>query len=259
MPDHTKRFTDRVGDYAKYRPSYPEGLFDDLARVAWNQNSVVADIGAGTGLFTRLLVSRVGRVTAVEPNDAMRLQGLADSATVPNLFWSAGTAEDTGLDAASLDALVSAQAFHWFDRPAVGREWRRILKPKAPVVLVWNERDEEASALQADYEALLNRWCPDYPRVNHKNLSFADIEAFFTPAPVTVFVHRNDQRFDLDGWRGRLRSASYCPRPDQPGYRELMDGLAGLFTRHQQTDGLMSFPYVTKAYVGCLEGKGEVL
>lgn len=243
----TLRFTDRVGDYAKYRPTYPEALFADLDAF-WSSSSVVADVGAGTGLFTRLVAPRVGRVWALEPNEAMRTEGQAQSGEFPSITWASGTAEDTGLADASLDALVCAQAFHWFNRAPTAREWRRILKPSAPVVLVWNERDEEASPLQADYNVLLNRWCPEYPLVNHKNLTRADLEAFFAPAPVTVFEHRNDQRFDLEGWWGRLRSASYCPRPGAPGYQEMLDGMAVLFDRYREADGLMTFPYVTKAY-----------
>lgn len=258
MSDHdpssakpTQRFTDRVGDYAKYRPSYPEALFDELDAF-WTRDSVVADIGAGTGLFTRLVAPRVARVWALEPNEAMRTQGQAQSQDYPSIVWGSGTAEATGLADHSLDALVCAQAFHWFDRAPTALEWRRVVKTGAPVVLVWNERDEEASSLQADYNVLLNRWCPEYPKVNHKNLTRADLEAFFTPAPVTLLEHRNDQRFDLEGWWGRLRSASYCPRPGVPGFQEMMDGMAVLFDRYRDPDGLMTFPYVTKAYVSQL-------
>ncbi len=257
MSDPTLRFTDLVEDYSRYRPSYPESLLEDLDRSAWTAGSVVADVGAGTGLFTRLVAPRVAQVWALEPNQAMRVQGQAQTRGFSSVTWSSGTAEATGLAEASLDALVCAQAFHWFDRKATGEEWRRVLKPGAAVVLIWNERDEEESTLQADYNVLLNRWCPEYPRVNHKNLTRTDIEAFFAPDPITVFIHRNDQRFDLEGWRGRLRSASYCPRPGTLGFSELMNGLAVLFDRYREADGLLTFPYVTKAYQGRLSEKGE--
>lgn len=245
MSDPTQRFGNRSSDYAKYRPSYPGALFDDLDLAP---TSTVADVGAGTGLFTRLLAKRVGLVYALEPNAAMRDQGRADSQGFERIVWQDATGESTGLGEATLDGLFCAQAFHWLDRARVGVEWRRVLKAGAPVVLVWNERDE-GSALQDAYEALLNRWCPEYPKVNHRNLSDEVIEGFFSPAPVEKRVYRNDQRFDLEGFRGRLRSASYCPPPGKPGHDEAMEALGPLFEAHA-SDGLLTFPYVTKVFVG---------
>jgi len=252
MSDPTRRFDDKVEDYARYRPSYPEGLFLDLDRLAWNQSSLVADIGAGTGLFSRLVAPRVAQVVAIEPNLPMREQGIADSAAFANMEWRDATGETTGLPDQSVDALTCAQAFHWLDPVRAAVEWRRILKPGGPVVLVWNERDEEESALQSEYELLLNRWCPEYPKVNHKNLTREKIEDFFAPQLVTVLKHPNNQRFDLEGWRGRLRSASYCPASGQPGNEEMMGCLAALFSKYRDSDGLMTFPYRTTTYVSRL-------
>lgn len=247
----TQRFTSRVGDYAKYRPSYPAELFDDLDRLVWNRTSTVADVGAGTGLFTRRVADRVALVYALEPNEAMRRQGEGDSSGHSNIVWREGTAETTGLDDGCLDVLTCAQAFHWFDRAACALEWRRVLKPSAPVVLVWNDRDE-TSPFHAEYNALLNRWCPDFAATNHKTIAPADIGRFFAPHPVNQLTHRNDQRFDLEGWKGRLRSASYCPVEGSEGWNALVEGITTLFVRYREADGRMTFPYVTKAYVGRL-------
>lgn len=246
MPDPTERFSTRVGDYAKYRPGYPSALFDDLG-AAWGPGTTVADIGAGTGIFSRLLAGRCGRVVAVEPNGPMRAQGQAQSAGIPNLTWVDATGEATGLPGASLDALACAQAFHWLDAGRAAVEWRRILKPGAPVLLVWNEREPD-SPLQDAYEVLLRRHSPDYAQVNHRNITADAIAAFFAPHTVVRRVHRNDQRFDLEGWKGRLRSASYCPPEGQPGHAELMAGLEKLFAVHRDADGLLTFPYVTRTY-----------
>lgn len=249
MPDATQRFSTRVADYAQYRPTYPSALFDEMGP-AWGPDTAVADIGAGTGIFSRLLAARGGRVYAVEPNGPMRTQGAAQSVGYPGLTWLDATAESTGLPDASLDALACAQAFHWVDAGRAAVEWRRILKPGAPVLLVWNER-ESGSPLQDAYETLLLRWSPDYARVNHRNVTPEAIGAFFAPYPVVRTLHRNDQRFDLEGWKGRLRSASYCPPPGQPGHAELMAGLEALFARYSEA-GQLTFPYVTTAYGGRL-------
>jgi SAM-dependent methyltransferase len=248
----TGRFSGREGDYSKYRPSYPEALFADLDRLVWTPRSTVADIGAGTGLFTRLVAPRVGHVIAVEPNAAMAAQGRAQSSGLSNLSWEAGTAEATGLPEASVDVLTCAQAFHWFDQTATAREWRRILRNEGQAVLVWNERDEEAAPLHGEYNELVIRWCPDYLKVNHSNVTPGHIADFFAPFPVERRVYPYPQRFDLEGLQGRLRSASYCPALGQPGHRELMDGLAVLFDRYRQADGLVDFRYRTVAWIGRL-------
>ena len=139
--DPHQRFTDRVGDYVSYRPGYPETLIDAVIDLVGSRSAaVVADIGAGTGIFTRSLVARGLQVYAVEPNAAMRTaaeRGLADA---PNFSAIDGSAEATGLADESVDLITAAQAFHWFDKSAARQEFERILKSGGRVALIWNRR-----------------------------------------------------------------------------------------------------------------------
>lgn len=132
---------DRVGDsYERGRPEYPQEAMDFLAQsLGIIPSSVVVDLGAGTGKFTKLLVPLGDKIVAVEPVAGMRKKF---QSLFPNLQIIEGTAEKIPLEDHSVDAIVSAQAFHWFDGPAAIKEIYRVLKPKGKLGLIWNARDE---------------------------------------------------------------------------------------------------------------------
>src|SRR5690242_15455013 len=111
MPDiRAGDFTHQASAYGRARPSYPVSLLDRLmARAGVRPGDRVADIGAGTGLFTQLLAERGLTVTAVEPNQAMR----AEAPAMPGVTWIDGTFEQTNLPAASQAWVSAAQAYHW--------------------------------------------------------------------------------------------------------------------------------------------------
>ena len=133
-------FTKEAQAYARGRPDYPAAVADWLKEaLGLEAGRTVADVGAGTGKFTRWLGGTGADVIAVEPVDAMRRQIEAEQPAVRAL---AGTAQEMPLPDASLDALVCAQAFHWFATPAVLDEFQRVLKAGATLGLIWNVRDE---------------------------------------------------------------------------------------------------------------------
>src|SRR5690606_18543158 len=137
----TERFSSRVGDYVRHRPGYPPAL------AAWLHQAqgigaglAVADVGAGTGISTRMWREAGHEVVAVEPNAAMREAGAAAFAGDPRVRWVAGSAEATTLADASVDVVSAAQAFHWFDPATTRAEGTRILRPGGLAVLLWNLR-----------------------------------------------------------------------------------------------------------------------
>jgi SAM-dependent methyltransferase len=136
--DRRARSFDEVADaYRRARPSYP------AAAVAWVLERApgvrVVDLAAGTGKLTEVLVAGGSEVIAVEPLDRMRA---ALQLTVPGVPALAGTAERIPLPSASADAVVVAQAFHWFDAPRALAEIARVLVPAGVVGLLWNLRDD---------------------------------------------------------------------------------------------------------------------
>ena len=137
-----QRFSNRADDYAKYRPSYPAAAIDQI--LAGLNQTIAADIGAGTGISARLLADRglagggIETVWAIEPNAAM----YAVAQPHPQVKFRQGSAEHTGLEPRSVDLITCCQAFHWFEPIATLAEFHRILKPAGRLVLMWNERDE---------------------------------------------------------------------------------------------------------------------
>ena len=216
----TRRFSSRVEDYVRYRPSYPSALFAALEReCGLARPSVVADIGSGTGIAAAILLERGHRVHGVEPNAAMReaaerlLAGERDFVSVD------GRAEGTTLADDSVDLVFAAQAFHWFERAACRREFSRILRRGHCVALVWNDRSRDATPFLAGYEALLRTHSIDYEKVNHRDVvSDAALAEFFAPDGYGELAFENSQDFDRDGLFGRARSSSYVPVPGHPAH-----------------------------------------
>lgn len=144
--------------YAKVRPSYHPKLIQHF-KEKFSQGTIV-DLGAGTGIFTRQLVQAGYSPIAIEPLAEMRAK-LASR--LPTVDVRSGSAEETGLETASVDAVVVAQAFHWFNHKAALTEILRILHPGGLLICVWNVRDESVEWVRK-YETTLNKYAGDTPR-----------------------------------------------------------------------------------------------
>lgn len=251
--DPTQRFTDRVDNYVRYRPGYPQAVVDYLhaelgvAAEAGATAAVVADIGSGTGILTRLLLDNGHTVFAVEPNDAMRAAAEAALGGRPGFHSVNGTAEATTLPDGSVDLVTAGQAFHWFDPGAARVEFARILRPGGAVALVWNMRRPAQAGFMADYEAMLQRFGQSYNDVKQA-AHMADIALLYGDG-YSVQAFPNQQVFDFDGLRGRLLSSSYAPPPGHPQYEPMLAQLRALFERYQQ-GGMVTVVYDTALYMG---------
>ena len=202
--------------------------------VGLSPDSEVADIGAGTGIFSKLLLERGSRISAVEPNQAMREEAEKELGRAPNFRTISGAAEATGLPEQSVDFIVCAQSFHWFDRLAAQEEFRRILKRGGKAVLLWNSRLTSGTPFLEGYDELLRTYGVDYEKVGHKNIGFETLQSFFKEGALQRAVFMNQQLFDFEGLRGRSLSSSYVPMPGHPNYELLMNELKKLFDRTQQ-------------------------
>lgn len=253
-PDPTRRFSDRVADYVRYRPGYPEALLRVLeAEVGLGPGSVAADVGSGTGISTELLLASGAEVWAVEPNAEMRAAAEARLGGRPGFHSVAGTAEATTLSGASVDLVAAGQAFHWFDRERFRAECVRILRHRHRdgwVALFWNSRRTESTPFLRDYEALLRRFGTDYERIDHTKLGPEDFEAFFGSSYESRRFD-NHQIFDLKGLCGRLLSSSYTPAPGHPDHEPMLDELRRIFGRHQEA-GRVRLEYDTELHLGRL-------
>lgn len=231
----TIRFGSRAQAYAAFRPSYPVDAIDAaLAGLGEPSLLAIADVGAGTGISARLFADRGARIVAIEPNARMR----AVAATHPRIEWRDGTAEQTGLFDASVDAVVACQAFHWFATTAAMRELRRIARRRAGVLQY--ERDESDPFTKA-YGQIVRAYARDDTEALRKQalITFSA----FPNASVTRSEHPSRQRLDERALLGRAASSSYLPASGAAAQR-LGSDLSRVFAEHQR-DGYVELAMVT--------------
>jgi SAM-dependent methyltransferase len=249
--DPTARFSDRVANYVRYRPGYPETLCRALEHeLGIASGSVVADVGSGTGISTELLL-RIGcRVYAIEPNADMRREAEARFEDDVRFHSVAARAEATTLPEARVDAVTAGQAFHWFNVPQSRAEFARILRPAGIAAVFWNTRKTDGSPFLRAYEQLLQEFGTDYRQVNHRNVDDEALSAFFGPSYQSR-IFANEQDFDYDGLRGRLLSSSYVPVEGHPRYEPMLSALRRIFDEHQE-GGKVHVEYDTELFFGPL-------
>ncbi len=221
-------FTGQAGAYARSRPGYPRDLVDRLIATAGVEpGDRVAELGAGTGLFTALLAGRGLTISALEPNEAMR----AEAPALHGVTWLPGTFEATGLPAASQRWAVAAQAFHWADERRALPEMRRILEPGRRLAVLWNDRLNERSPVLRRTEEAIRRWAPGYDEAYRRRdwsetlVSTGDFEDVATDEAEHVVPMPRERYLGL--WRSHNRlSVTAGPERYAAFLRELEEYLA---------------------------------
>lgn len=249
MTNSTERFSNRVENYVKYRPGYPPEILQ-LFRDEMNlqKDSIVADVGSGTGISAKIFLENGNSVFGVEPNEAMRAAAENFLRAFPNFKSIDGTSENTTLHNDLVDFIVSAQAFHWFKPEPTRQEFKRILKDSGFVVLIWNERQLDSTAFLRDYENFLHKFATDYAEVRHENVTKEEIENFFQ-GDFQQKTFQISQVFDYEGLEGRLLSSSYTPTAENSLFEPMIAELKRLFTNYQK-DGKIHILYDTNIYYG---------
>lgn len=170
------KFDRLAGEYSRYRPSYAPSVVSAVLGLLERKPAGIdaADVGAGTGIWTRMLAERGLRsVTAIEPSEAMRAAGQRDQADLP-IRWLAGQAEETGLPAASVDLLTMASSFHWAEFDAAVSEFHRVLRPGGWFCAAWNPRLIEANQLFVEIEGYLDELYPGLERRSSGRSKFTE-------------------------------------------------------------------------------------
>jgi len=249
--DSVERFGGLAETYEKYRPTYPlesvRAILDGLRGGTLAGAPDVVDIGAGTGISSRALAAAGAHVVSVEPNDEMR-----ELARRSGIDARPGGATATGLPDACADVVAAFQAFHWFAKPEAVAEFRRLLRPRGRLAIVWNERDRN-DPFTAEFREIEERHC------DPKLLAGADFaddrlqplieDGGFCDFRLRTFV--NAQRLDEDGVIGRVRSSSYVPRGG-PELEAFIADVLAVYARYRDAEGLVAMIYRTEVYLADL-------
>ncbi|MCL2558187.1 MAG: class I SAM-dependent methyltransferase [Treponema sp.] len=216
---NTELFTGRAESYDLGRPGYPAAVLDYIRSLV-PPGAALAEVGAGTGKFSALLAGGAFALSAVEPNADMRARLAATLAPFENARVLCGSAEATGLEDGSVDAIVCAQALHWFDKDAFRAECLRIGKAGAPTIAVYNEMSGSGRGRQAAAD-------------------FFDGPTFREFPNVMVFTR--------ESWRRYMSSHSGDPLPADPNYAAHIAEADERFDRESE-GGVLRFEFMTNVW-----------
>lgn len=248
MIPSAERFANRADNYTKYRPGYPLSIIPFLQeKIGLSGSWRIADIGAGTGIFSELLLKEGCEVVAVEPNAEMREKANHLLNQYPAFSLLDGSADKTGLETNSIDLIAVAQAFHWMEPVPTKQEFARILKPGGHILLLWNIRRDDSPFLRA-YEGLRRKYGGNY-HTQRNEVTDASLQAFFAPAPMTTHLIKHSQWLDYTAFEGLFLSSSFIPVDDETLCNNMLADLRQLFTNYEK-DGLIEMEYEAKLYLG---------
>ena len=248
----TDLFSGKADAYRKARPGYPKALFPFLReQVIFPEGGSIADVGSGTGIFSKQLLQNGYRVYGVEPNEDMREKAEMLLSSCPGFFSVKGTAENTLLPNTSVDGVTAAQAFHWFSPDAFRRECLRILKPGGNVLLLWNHRVEQAPLVRENAE-ICRRHCPSFTGFSGGNRGSSHVVSLFFGKNLHSSIFQNDLTFTWEGFLNRNLSSSYAPKEGEETFLPFVEDLKKLFDRYA-SGGTLCMPNVTAIYWGNLE------
>lgn len=248
--NHTELFTNKAEIYEFGRPSYPDALLAFMKdQFSINEQTVVADVGAGTGKFTEKLLDLGCKVVAIEPNHAMANE-LRDGLMCSELQLSEQPAEYTELENNSVDIITAAQSFHWFNAQQFKKECQRILVDNGPVCLIWNTRVATAEINQRTH-SIFTEHCPDFKAFSGGDNSEEEKISDFFDGQFKLFELDYPLDYTLKKFVGRCVSASYSLDPVHENYPAFEQALIKMFQEFEK-DGTVQVPNITRCYYGYL-------
>ncbi|SKA61007.1 Methyltransferase domain-containing protein [Eubacterium uniforme] len=250
--DTTKKFDGYADDYTQGRPSYAMELIDCFyEKFGLSKTSVIADIGSGTGKFSRHLLDRGNEVYSVEPNDDMRRVACDELGGYEKFHSVNGGAENTTLTNDSVDFITTAQAFHWFDVEKFRDECSRIIKNDGRVALIWNVRDE-SDPINKDLRNVYEKYCPNFKGFAGGIVKDDQRIKDFFNNQYDYVSFSNSLFYDKDKFIARSLSGSYSIKEGDEGYEEYMKEIIEIFDKY--SDGkIVKIDNDSVAYIGCVK------
>ena len=247
--DNTQNFNGLANDYTIGRPTYSNTFIESLySQYGFTEQSVIADIGAGTGKFAKQLLDKGSIVYCIEPNDDMRKSAIKELCNYKSFHAVDGTAAETTLDEKSVDHITTAQAFHWFDISSFRKECKRILRNNGSVFLIWNMRDMSSKFNQFSFE-IYSKYCPNFKGFGG-GIQKDDIRIKqFFENKYEYIEFDNPLYYDKNKFISRSLSGSYSLKNGDENYNEYLDALTNLFEKYSK-DNVLTMANKTVAYIG---------
>ncbi|MBQ9765808.1 MAG: class I SAM-dependent methyltransferase [Lachnospiraceae bacterium] len=247
--DNTHNFTGYATDYTLGRPAYANEFIDNLySKYGFSKESIIADIGSGTGKLAKQLLDKGSFVYGVEPNDDMRNISIKELAQYNKYLAINGTATETSLKSNSVDFITSAQAFHWFNILEFKKESSRILRKDGMVFLIWNIRDMSSEINQQSFE-IYSKYCPNFKGFGG-GIKEHDvrIKQFFDDK-YEYNEYDNPIYYGENKFISRNLSGSYSLKVGDMHYEEYLNALHNLFKKYSNKD-ILVMPNKTSVYFG---------
>lgn len=248
----TERFSGRVDAYRRFRSGYPREIIPVLEkRCGLAPESVVADVGAGTGMLAELFLENGNRVLAVEPNADMRAACQELVARYPRLTCIDGTAEATSLADRSVNFVAVGRALHWFDEEKCRPELVRILRDDGWLVLATQGPHIRTDPIIQGFRTILKEHGLDFAQLRHRYDIEKAARRFFAEGDLQEAEFSSVEPMTYDELEGFMLSLSVIPQPDHPGFSAMQQALQEYFARHA-VDGKLNMPMRCKIHFGHL-------
>ena len=236
-----------LADAYLQRPEYANDVLETMFQIAaLKPGDHVCDIGAGVAHLTIPMAKKGFQVDAVEPNDAMRANGIARTKDLPNVVWSEGTGEATGCLTANYDFVTFGSSFNVCDRTLALKETYRLLKPNKWFACLWNHRDLE-DTIQAHIEDIIKKNIPNYTYGTRREDQSEIIKAsnlFHDIRPVTGQVkHLSHIDTVIEAWRSHATLHRQAGDKFPMIIRSISEYL------HQLGQDTITIPYTTHAWM----------
>ena len=249
IEDTTKFYIGKQENYSKYRPEYPQELFDFLSTNYSLKNKDIVELGAGTGKFSKTASPICNKIYYIEPNIDMINKGKDYCNKCNNIYFLNNSAEKTELPNKSSDMVFAVQSFHWFDKSNVKEEAKRILKDDGYFAIIWNNLEDKDNKFSKEYFKYISEWNKKLTGKTYQHKNIEDRKNFFRDEKYDTYDFKHSNEYTLEMLIGLSKSLSYAPKENEEYYDEFINGIIDIFNKYQ-IEEKVCFDFHTEMYIG---------